>query len=71
MLAIDTTPGISQAKIAENLNWVGSHGRPDKAKVNRVLVSLCNARLADKDLHSKYHPTDRGKKEAARLRKST
>jgi hypothetical protein len=70
LLALDTAPGISQAKIAENLNWVGNHG-PDKAKVNRILASLLNARLADKDLHSKYHPTDRGKKEAARLRKST
>jgi hypothetical protein len=68
LLLLDSTPGMSQGKMAEGLGWVGKSG-PDKAKVNRTLVSLLKHKLAEKDRHGKYHLTDKGKKDAAKLRK--
>jgi Mn-dependent DtxR family transcriptional regulator len=68
-LLIDTTPGVSQAKIAEALGWVSQHG-PDKAKVNRALARLVKHRLADKDVRGKYSLTEKGKRDAAKLRKA-
>lgn len=68
LLLLDTTPGMSQAKIAEALGWVSVYG-PDKAKVNRVLAMLAKHRLAEKDVRGKYSLTDKGKREAAKLRK--
>ena len=70
MLLLDTTPGLSQAKAAEKLNWVSKYG-PDKAKVNRALKALEKHRLAAKDLRDKYELTDKGKAEAKKLRKGT
>ena len=70
MLVLDTTPGMSQAKIAEAIGWVSQHG-PDKAKVNRSLAALVKYRLAEKDMRNKYQLTDKGKKEAVKVRKST
>jgi hypothetical protein len=70
LLLIDATPGMSQAKIAEALGWVSQFG-PDKAKVNRALTRLTKYKLADKSVRNKYSLTERGKKEAAKLRKTT
>jgi hypothetical protein len=67
VLLLNTTPGMSQAKIAEALGWVSDHG-PDKAKVYRTLGRLEKHRLAEKDMRGKYSLTDKGKKEAAKLR---
>jgi hypothetical protein len=70
LLLLDTTPGMSQAKMAEALGWVSEFG-PDKAKVNRALSNLVKHRLADKDERGQYKLTDKGKTQAAKLRKST
>jgi DNA-binding IclR family transcriptional regulator len=70
LLLLDTTPGLSQAKIAEALGWVSEHG-PDKAKVNRALAALVKHRLAEKDMRGKYSLTEKGKKVATKLRKGT
>ncbi len=66
---IDTTPGMSQAKMAEALGWVSKFG-PDKAKVNRVLTNFVRHKLAQKGRRGKYLPSELGKKDAAKLRKS-
>jgi hypothetical protein len=68
LLLLDTTPGMSQGKIAEALGWVSQYG-PDKAKVYRALGALVKHRLANKDVRGKYVLTEKGKKEAKRLRK--
>jgi hypothetical protein len=70
LLLLNTTPGISQAKIAEALGWVSEFG-PDKGKVNRTLAKLEKHRLVEKDPRGKYNLNDKGKKEAAKLRKAT
>ena len=71
LVLLDATPGMSQAKIAECLSWLTHAGDPLKSKVNRALATLLKHRLAEKDLRGKYRLTDKGKKEAAKLRKST
>lgn len=68
LLLLDTTPGKSQAKIAEALGWVSPFG-PDKAKVNRCLANLVKHKLAEKDRHHKYKLTQKGKQDADRMRK--
>ena len=68
LLLLDTTPGMSQAKIAEALGWVSRHG-PDKAKVNNALSRLAKHRRAEKDERGKYRLTENGKKLAAKLSK--
>lgn len=70
LLLLDTTPGKPQAKIAEALGWAGEFG-PNKAKVNRVLASLIALRFTEKNVRGKYRLTDKGKKEAAKLRETT
>jgi hypothetical protein len=70
LLLLSTTPGMSQANMAEALQWVSGFG-PDKAKVNRCLGCLTKNRLAEKDNRGKYSLTDKGKKLAAKLRKET
>jgi hypothetical protein len=69
LLLLDITPGLSQSKIAEALDWMTAHG-PHKSKVNRALATLLRFRLAEKDNRSKYRLTDKGKKEAAKLREA-
>jgi hypothetical protein len=71
LVLLNVTPGLSQAKIAEALSWLTPAGDPLKSKVNRALATLCKHRLAEKDLRGKYRLTDKGKKEAAKLRKTT
>jgi AAA domain len=68
LLLLDTTPGMSQGKMAEALGWSSGFG-PDKAKVNRVLTRLVNRKRAEKDERGKYSLTKRGKEDAAKLRK--
>ena len=45
LILLDTTPGMSQAKIAEALGWVSDFG-PDKAKVNRTLRTTAKSRAS-------------------------
>ena len=66
LLLLDVTPGMSQAKIAESLDWMTAHG-PHKSKVNRALANLLKHKLAEKDRHGKYRLTERGKKDASKL----
>ena len=68
LLLLGTTPGMSQAKIAEALGWVSSFG-PDKAKVNRALAELVKRKLAEKDIRSKYALTEKGQIIAKKMRK--
>jgi AAA domain len=70
LLLLDTTPGMSQAKIADALGWVSKYGQ-DKAKVNRALARLVKHRLSEKDIRGKYALTEKGRKSAAKLRKTT
>jgi predicted transcriptional regulator len=69
LILLDTTPGMSQAKIAEALGWVSKHG-PDKAKVNNALSRLVKHRRAEKDERGKYQLTDKGKQLAKKLHKT-
>jgi hypothetical protein len=62
LVLLDTTPGLSQAKMAEALGWVSQFG-PDKGKVNRCLSKLERHRLASKDRRGKYCLTEKGKAE--------
>ena len=73
ILALDATPGLSQAKIAEALGWMtGKDNKaPHKSKVNRALYRLVSLRLAEKDRRDKYHLAEKGKKEAEKLKKQT
>jgi hypothetical protein len=64
LLLLDTTPGMSQSRIGEALQW----GNNSKSKVNRALGRLVKARLLEKDRRSKYAPTGKGKAEANKLR---
>ena len=68
LILLDTTPGMSQAKIAEAIGWVSDFG-PDKAKVNRALGDLLKRKLADKDTRLKYALTEKGRIIAKKLRK--
>jgi hypothetical protein len=67
LLVLDTTPGMSQAKMAEALGWVSKFG-PDKGKVNRTLGKLVMHRLAEKDRRGRYRLTEKGKQDASKLR---
>jgi hypothetical protein len=70
LLLLDTTPGMSQAKIAEALGWVSEFG-PDKGKVNRTLNKLKQHKLAEQDRRFKYALTAKGREEAKKIRGST
>ena len=59
LVLLDTTPGMSQAKMAEALGWIDRFG-PDKGKVNRALAELVKRRLAEKDMRSRYALTEKG-----------
>jgi hypothetical protein len=65
LLLLDTTPGMSQAKIAEALGWVSEFG-PDKGKVNRTLNKLKQHKLAEQDRRFKYALTAKGREEPKR-----
>jgi hypothetical protein len=67
LVLLHTTPGMAQAKMAEALGWVSEYG-PLKQKVNRALARLLSHRLAEKDRMGKYQLTEKGKKEAMRLK---
>jgi AAA domain len=69
LVLLDTTPGMSQAKMAEAFGWVSRHG-PDKAKVNRALAELVKRRLAEKDMRGRYSLTDKGRTAAKKLRRA-
>jgi Mn-dependent DtxR family transcriptional regulator len=69
LILLHTTPSMSQAKMAEALGWVSQYG-PDKARVNRTLVDLVKHKLADRDRRGKYSLTEKGKREAVKLRKT-
>jgi len=56
------TPGISIAKIAEEVGWVSDKGAPNKAKVQRLLVSLSRDKLT-KVWRRKWQITDLGRAE--------
>ena len=71
LLLLDATPGMAQARIAEELGWFDKNRDPLKSKVNRLLSFLADHRMASKGLRGKYTLTDKGKKEAAKLRKTT
>jgi predicted transcriptional regulator len=66
LLLLDTTPGMSQAKMAEALGWVSQYG-PFKQKVNRTLGTLVKHRLAEKDRRGRYRLTEKGKQDAKKL----
>jgi hypothetical protein len=69
LMLLDTTPGVSQSKIAEALGWVSEHG-PDKGRVYRTLARLLKHHLAEKDLRNKYQLTDKGRREAKKQRRA-
>jgi hypothetical protein len=71
ILALDSTPGLSQSALARALGWLDVHREPLKSKVNRTLQSLAAGGFAEQDLQQRYILTKRGKAEAERLRKIT
>jgi AAA domain len=69
LLLLDTTPGLSQAAMAQALGWLDAHGEPEKYRVNRCLAKLVRLKLADKDRRGKYRLTEKGKSDAKKLRR--